>query len=345
MVDTNEEDVSIRDIKRMLRAAENRLRNLNRGDALEVVRRAVFSCKNPLNCLRFAEMQALHDAVNPLKALIGDRADRIESFYKQRNEWEGREAAIALLLDITDALKKPLIFEHGFDGTSIVFEKSRGCIFPTMPQVISDIVTIHGILNYYLPGTESMTLEHRLVHLGMPLFNSSPWVLEAANEAFVALAEMTLDKIELSDNRIFEEMAAYIIEVAKNGVLFGRFDRIPNPKFQDRVEAIVDEIRGVRELSQQEAGITPINPLPEKGPASDHRKIRLLVDAELPTGTRTAIHEGFRRAIEGRNERSVDLLKILREKGELSVDAPAFEKRPVPKPETLNGETPKPIKR
>lgn len=344
MDDISKEDVSITDIRRMLGAAENRLQNLNRGDALEVVRRAVFSCRNPLNCLPYAEMQTLEDTVEPIKALVGDRADKIESLYKERNEWIGREAAITLLLDITDTLKKPLIFEHGFGGNSIIFEKARQSIYPTMPQVISDIVSIYGILHHYLPGTESMSLEHRLVQLGMhyALFSSSRWVQEAAEEGFVALAETTLDKIDLSDNKIFEEMAAYIIRLAENAVLFGR---IPNPKFQDRVEAIVEEVRGVRELRQQEAGITPLNPLPEKDPAPDHRKIRLLVDEGLATGTRSAIEEGFRRAMEGRNEKSADLLKILREKGGLTVDAPAFEKRPVPtKPETPNGKTPRPIR-
>ena len=344
MDDINEEDVSIVDIRRALLAAESRLRNLSRGDALEVVRRAVFSCKNPLNCLRFAEMQMLHDTAVELKALIGDRADRIESFYKQHYEWKGMKAAIALLLDITETLKKPLIFEHGFDGDSVFFEKTRNCIFPTMPQVISDIVTIHGILHHFLPGTESVTLEHRLVQLGMyyGLNSSSPWVQEAANEAFVALAETTLDRINLSDNNLFEEAAAYITKIAKDNVLFGT---MPNPKFRDRVEAIVDELGGVREIRQQEAGITPITPSPEKGPAPDHRKVRLLVDERLQTGMRSTIEEGFRRAIEAGNRgKSADLLKLLREKDGLSVDAPAFEKRPVPKSEIPKGKPQKPIR-
>lgn len=251
MNDTGEEDGSLADVRRMLQAAEGRLQNLNRNEALNVVQRTLRSLSKP-KC----GSEGIPDIMESLEAL--ELNHRHEKALLSDN---GREIAIALLLDIVKVLEEPFVFAYGFD------EHAR--VFSDMPQVISDIVSIRGILNYFVLGKDYKSyglfpILERLGQLSRNYTKSSPWVNAAANEGFVALAEITL-----SDNKGFDEaMATFVIQAAQS------HDKIAGKKeLLDRMTSIVEEIRADIKFRQQEAGVTVDAPAFEKRPVPEKSAI------------------------------------------------------------------------
>jgi len=311
----DDEDGSLAHLRRMLRAAEERICIRSREEIVELLHRIA----------RGLDELGLEDISKADSGRILDQA----FFRAGRASRDGSmEEVIEAAFDVVKCCaEETTIIDSVFTNPRFAQITQR------IPAAILDVVLIREILNLVLQkpvddGHVPHSVElHNLYRLGTHFLYASPCVNAAAEEGFIALAEMTLGKFELADNKGFEAMTTYIIQVARSHERLGGKNG-----FLDRTVALVEELRGTREHMQRESELAEI--LAPKGTeGSTGRVPRLYIDPRLPDSIRIPAEEGFRRAVEK-----------MRITGEL-VDAPAFEKRPVPKPETPNGKTPKPVKR